>query len=96
MTDDSESRTTTDHETIQRWIEDRGGYPATVRGTAGSAEHGGVLRIEFPDHGGTPDELRQLDWHDFFAKFEHENLAFLYQNQTKDGHTSRFCKFVER
>lgn len=91
-----ESQTTTDHETIRQWAEARGGEPATVRGTAGSGESSGILRIRFPDYDGASDELRRVDWDEFFAKFEQENLAFLYQKETSEGETSRFFKFVAR
>ena len=40
------SRTTTEHDTIIRWTEARGGIPARVRGTQ---EHSaGLLRIQSP------------------------------------------------
>ncbi len=46
-----ESQQTTDHGKIQKWVEDRGGYPATVKST----EHGEdacLLRIDFPGYSG--------------------------------------------
>lgn len=36
--DMSESRTTTDHDEIRRWAEERGGRPASVRGTGQSGD----------------------------------------------------------
>jgi hypothetical protein len=30
----AETRTTTDHEEIRRWVEEHGGKPATIRGTS--------------------------------------------------------------
>jgi hypothetical protein len=89
-----ESRTTTDHDTIRQWIEQRGGRPASVRGTERGGE-AGVLRVDFPGRG-EDDAFEELDWGTFFDKFEQENLAFLYQDQTKEGQTSRFFKFVQR
>jgi hypothetical protein len=44
--DMSEAETTTDHETIKSWAEERGGHPATVRGTARAGE-AGLLRLDF-------------------------------------------------
>lgn len=89
-----ESHTTTDHDTIRHWIEERGGRPASVRGTERGGK-AGVLRVDFPGRG--EDEVFEtLDWDTFFDKFEKENLAFLYQEETKDGETSRFFKFVQR
>lgn len=90
----SESQTTTDHETIKKWVEERGGKPATVRGTGGP-EEAGILRIDFPGYGDEPS-LEEITWEEFFKKFEENQLAFLYQDEVKDGETSRFFKFVRR
>jgi hypothetical protein len=88
----SEAQTTTDHDTIRRWAEARGGRPATVRRTADKGEPG-VLRFDF----GEPEEsLEEISWEDFFAKFDDSELALLYQDKTKDGKTSYFFKLVSR
>jgi catechol 2,3-dioxygenase-like lactoylglutathione lyase family enzyme len=85
-----EAKTTRDHDTIRRWVEERGGRPATVRGTARGAEPG-LLRIDFQE----PDEnLEPLEWDEFFEKFDEAGLTFLYQEETADGGLSRFNKFV--
>jgi hypothetical protein len=91
---DHESKTTTDCGEIRRWAEERGGRPATVTGTESGGEDAGILRIDFP--GGEGDRLEEISWDEFCEKFERENLAFLYQEQTKDGGESRFFKFVNR
>ena len=88
----ADTKTTTDHDEIRQWVEARDGRPATVRGT-GSGDEPGVLRIDFP---GGADDLDELSWEDFFAKFDQEGLAFLYQETTADGEESRFSKFVNR
>jgi len=41
------SKTTTDHETIRHWAEERGGKPACVQGTGGRGDTG-MIRLEFP------------------------------------------------
>jgi hypothetical protein len=88
----AESHTTTDHDKIQRWIESRQGRPAQVRGTEDPSGEG-ILRVDFRE----PDErLEQLSWDEFFRTFEDRKLAFLYQDKTGDGKTSRFFKFVRR
>ena len=93
MADDSESKRTTDHDTIRRWIEERGGRPAHVKGTGGGDDDAGLLRIDF----GEPEEnLEEVSWDEFFQTFDENDLEFLYQEQTKDGGTSRFSKFVSR
>lgn len=89
----SDARKTTDHEEIRHWIEERGGQPASVRGTARGGA--GILRVDFPGYG-EDENLEPLDWEEFFDKFDEEDLAFLYQEETKDGDMSRFCKFVSR
>jgi hypothetical protein len=87
------STTTTDHDTIRRWVEERGGRPATVKGTGNGGA--GVLRIDYPGRG-DDESLQEISWEEFFRKFEDANLAFLYQEQTAKGEESRFSKFVSR
>jgi len=88
------SKRTTDHETIRRWAEERGGKPSTV---IASEEDGkpGILRIDFPDGSGE-DTLEEVSWEEFFDKFDEANLAMVYQDEKADGETSYFCKFVAR
>ena len=89
-----ESRTTTDHDVIKRWAEERGGKPAAVKGTGGE-EDTGLLRIDFPGFGRT-GSLEEVSWDEFFEKFDGKKLAFLYQDETRDGKESRFFKFIRR
>ena len=88
-----ESKVTTNHEEIQNWVEERGGTPATVKGT----ERGGsaLLRIDYPGYSGE-DTLEAITWEEFFEIFDENNLAFLYQEATEGGGKSRFSKFVNR
>ena len=88
----SSATTTTDHDEIRAWVEKRGGRPTVVRGTEGE-DGEGILRIDFRE----PDEkLEAIDWDTFFETFDDRALAFLHQDKTADGHTSRFFKFVKR
>ena len=89
----SESATTTDHKEIRRWVEARDGKPAAVRATE-SRDDPGILRIRFRD--ASADDLDEISWDEFFEKFEEAKLAFLHQDKTADGGTSRFHKFVKR
>lgn len=91
---DSESKTTTDHEIIQKWAEERNGQPAFIRGT-GDGEVG-VLRIDFKGFGAGEEILEPIGWEEFFEKFEKEKLAFLYKKEKTSGEQSTFFKFVER
>ena len=85
--------TTTDHDVIRAWAEARGGAPAAVDNTGNSSGDTGILRIEFRDDSG---DLDQVDWEPFFRTFDGRKLAFVYQEHTSDGSTSRFNKFVSR
>jgi hypothetical protein len=85
----SSSETTTNHKTIREWAESRGGRPSAIR-TRGK---GGVLRIDF---GEKEEDFEEISWEEFFKIFDENRLAFLYQDKTKDGETSRFNKFIER
>jgi hypothetical protein len=88
----SQGNTTTDHEVIRKWAEARGGKPTRVRGTE-SKDGAGVLRIDFDE----PEKsLEPISWDAFFETFDDRELAFLYQDKTADGHTSRFFKFIHR
>lgn len=44
----TEARTTTDHGTIRRWAEKRGGSPAKVQGTEDRSGEG-ILRFDFAE-----------------------------------------------
>jgi len=86
----SQSQTTTSHDEIRKWAEERNGRPAVVRTRK---EQGGILRIDF----GEPEEaFEPVEWDEFFRIFDENELVFLYQTKTGDGKTSRFNKFVER
>ncbi|WP_181706051.1 hypothetical protein [Chthonobacter rhizosphaerae] len=88
----SEAKTTTDHDTIRKWTEERGGRPASVKATH-EKDDAGILRIDFPGRG-DDSKLDEISWDEFFEKFDESGLQFLYQEKTKDGSTSRFFKFV--
>jgi hypothetical protein len=88
------SKTTTDHNEIQHWAEDRGGKPACVRRT-GSKEDAGVLRINFPGYSGD-NSLQEITWEEFFQKFDQNNLALVFQEKTAAGEKSNFNKLVKR
>lgn len=85
------AKTTTDHQTIKQWVEERGGAPARVKGTGSDAGDPGILRIDYPGFSGA-DSLEHIEWEEFFDAFEDNELAFLYQDEPN----SRFSKFVAR
>jgi hypothetical protein len=88
------SKVTTDHEEIRRWVEARGGWPASVKGTGEDGDPG-VIRIDFPGYSGE-DTLEPISWDDWFRKFDEKDLAFLYQDRTAGGEESYFNELVSR
>ena len=80
----------TDHDTIRKWAEAKGGKPAAVDRTHQGGDVG-IIRIMFPDapqseHG----SLVEITWDEFFEEFEKRQLALLIE---KD---SQFNKIVGR
>jgi len=85
----------TDHDEIRRWVEERGGRPATIAGTGKKNEEAGLLRIDFPGGAGDPP-LEEITWEAFFEKFDEANLALIYQDDEEEDEKNYFCKFVSR
>jgi hypothetical protein len=90
----SQTRTTTDHDEIRRWVEEHDGSPAAVRGTE-RKNSPGVLRFDFPGGAGE-DELEHISWDEWFDAFDGNKLALLYQEQKASGEDSTFFKLVNR
>ena len=93
-TESSESKVTTNHDEIRRWVEERGGHPARVKDTE-SKNSQGLLRIDYPGFTGE-GSLEAISWDEFFEGFDDNKLAFLYQEETKEGKQSRFSKLISR
>ncbi len=91
----SKTKTTTDHDEIRRWVEEHDGRPVTVRGTEKGGDDAGVLRIDFPGGAGG-DQFEEISWDEWFAKFDDNDLAFLYQEEKASGEDSTFFKLVSR
>jgi hypothetical protein len=90
----SHSKTTTNHEEIRKWAEERNGKPAHVKQTGG-AHDVGILRIDFPGYSGE-GKLEEISWEEFFEKFDEQGLALVYQEKTAEGQKSNFNKLVAR
>jgi hypothetical protein len=88
------SQTTTDHDTIRRWVEERGGTPSQVGATAKGGQTG-IIRIDFPGFSGE-GRLEPIDWDEWFRKFDEANLAFVYEDETAGGERSNFNKLIGR
>lgn len=88
------SKTTRDHDEIRKWAESRGAFPAEVASTERGGEPG-ILRFEFPNAPNRNDsKLKEIEWDDFFEKFDENDLELVYQEKTADGQKSNFNKLV--
>lgn len=94
MASKSSSRILTDHDEIRRWAEERGAKPATVSATAGE-EQVGIIRLDFPGYSGG-NSLEEIEWDEWFEKFDDSGLALIVQNETANGQKSNFNKLVSR
>jgi len=90
----TKSRALTNHEEIQHWAEERGAHPACVRGT-GNRTDIGMIRLDFPGYVGE-GSLEEIEWDQWFEKFDNNNLALLVQEQTAGGEKHNFNKLVKR
>ncbi|PYT15003.1 MAG: hypothetical protein DMG59_15345 [Acidobacteria bacterium] len=89
------THTTTDHDEIRHWAEQRGARPARVKSASHRQGHAGMIGLQFP--GFPVDELLQpISWDEFFAEFEKNKLALTYQETTVGGLKSNFNKLVTR
>ena len=92
---DRSAHTTTDHDFIRRWVEERGGKPSRVKRTGGGDDPG-ILRIDFPGFSGE-GTLEEIEWDEWFEKFDENELAFLHRDiKGDDGEPDRFNKLVSR
>ena len=86
----AETKQTTDHATIKKWVEDRNGVPAMIGGTAGGGD-GEMIRVYFEQKIENSD-LKEIGWDEWFEQFEKSKLALLHS--TEAGNT--FNKLVSR
>ena len=88
------SKTTQDHDEIRQWAEARGGKPAEVASTEHDGETG-IIRFMFPNAPHHNDgALKEIEWDDFFEKFDKSGLALVYQDVTAEGAQSDFNKLI--
>lgn len=85
---------TTDHAFIKKWVEDRDGWPACVKGTGGHGDPG-MIRLDFPGYEGK-ESLERISWDAWFEQFEERELALLYREDTPEHGQDRFNKLVSR
>lgn len=88
------SRTTQDHDEIRRWAEARHAIPCEVASTHQDGE-AGILRFCFPKSRNRNDAaLHEIDWNQFFDKFDQNGLSMVYQEKTSTGSRSNFNKLI--
>jgi hypothetical protein len=94
MSPSTKSKVTTDHDEIRYWAEERGAKPVSVSG-AENDDDPGMIRLEFSSAPNTKDSaLEEIDWDEWFGKFDKNNLALLYQEETANGERSSFNKII--
>ena len=54
-----------------------------------------MIRLDFPGYSGA-DSLEEIEWEQFFEKFDEQGLALLVQDKTARGQKSNFNKLVSR
>jgi len=54
-----------------------------------------MIRLDFPGYSGE-GSLEPIEWDEWFEKFDENNLALLYQEETAEGEKSNFNKLVSR
>ncbi len=80
-------KSTTDHNTIKKWVEDRKGKPGLAKDNKETGRAGGLLRISFP--GDSTGNVDKLPWDKFFTIFDENNLKFVYDEDPK-GESKEF------
>ena len=94
MASKASSRVLTDHDEIREWAEDRGARPSEVKKTH-TDDNVGIIRLDFPGYSGE-DSLEEIEWDEWFDKFDENNLALIVQDETAAGEKSNFNKIVSR
>lgn len=73
---------TIDNDEIRAWIEERGGVPAVLKGVSEEGEESpDMLHISFDPN---DPNMEEMDWEEFFERFENENLALVYDDEASD------------
>jgi hypothetical protein len=73
---------TTNHETVERWVEERGGKPARRRDAEFPED---TLTIAFTQSEG----VEAISWKEFFAYFDEHGLGFFYDELNPESATFR-------
>ena len=94
MASRNSSRVLTDHDEIRQWAEERDARPSAVQRTH-TDDSVGIIRLDFPGYSGE-NSLEEIEWDEWFDKFDDNNLALVVQDETAGGEKSNFNKIVSR
>jgi hypothetical protein len=94
MASRNSSRVLTDHDEIRSWAEERDARPSAVQRTH-TDDSVGIIRLDFPGYSGE-NSLEEIEWDEWFDKFDDNNLALVVQDETAGGEKSNFNKIVSR
>ncbi|MBX4215619.1 hypothetical protein KW797_01580 [Candidatus Parcubacteria bacterium] len=84
----------TDYSEIRRFIEERGGEPAIVRGVVEDEEmRADILEVAFRDS--AKKDLERVSWSEFFDRLERGNLVLVYDDGEEDRKPAEF-RFVQK
>ncbi len=88
---------TRDHEVIRRWAAKHHAEPATGEATtSGPAtvnvnDGGAGIRFTFPGTG----QFRPISWDEWLANFDRHSCAFVYENDSAEGHLTYRYRIVK-
>ncbi|STY29838.1 Uncharacterised protein [Legionella wadsworthii] len=86
------THTTSNHEEIKKWAEERKAKPSKVKGT--EQDGTSLLRLDFPGY--TGENLETITWNEWFEIFDKNKLALLFQEETSEGKKSNFNKIIRK
>lgn len=87
------TRITTNHDEIKHWAEDNAGIPVLLP-EAQAEGNTSKIYIDFLENGRN-NEMKRIEWDEFFERFDKGNYALEYEDKIKNGVESRNFKFIK-
>jgi hypothetical protein len=84
------TRATTDHDEIRRWMESLRARPAVIE--AGARGEPDIIQVHLP--GSSGENVHDVSWAEFFARFDEGKLALVYHERA--GRKSPAHRLVRR
>jgi len=84
---------TTEHSTIKKWAESRGGKPSVVLKNGIQTEN---IRLSIPGTESDKEDLQEISWTEWFNLFEENQLELIYQIEDDKGNPNNFYQLVKR